>query len=241
MDPPPTPGEGVDPCGGAPPHGAVYKGTTGGIPGGRHPGCSYDGNPSRVGSLAEAITGDCLLGYRAIPRLPSGGRIFSPVCNGRGARDRPHPDPLPEGEGMNCLCGCCRTHRRWFLWRAITQGCGYNPRVTERRADFLARLINGRIILVVGARHASPLRFAGKDRYRVYPLPFTFGIEEAKDGRGTLQCAPTTPEVPSRGRIFLPVCNGRGVRDALTLTLSRREREFFYPCGSNDQTTGDSF
>jgi hypothetical protein len=46
------------------------------------------------------------------------------------------------------------------------------PRVTERRADFLARLINGRIILVVGARHASPLRFAGQERYGVYPLPF---------------------------------------------------------------------
>jgi len=48
-----------------------------------------------------------------------------------------------------------------------------------------------------------------------------------------------TPEVPSRGRISLSVCKGRGVRDPLTLilpgdipltlTLSRRERERLIP------------
>jgi hypothetical protein len=52
--------------------------------------------------------------------------LFRLFCGWRGCRRPPHPDPLPEGEGINCSCGFCQTLRGRFFWRAITQGCPYN-------------------------------------------------------------------------------------------------------------------
>jgi hypothetical protein len=71
-------------------------------------------------------------------------------------------------------------------------GLRIQPRVTERRADFLARLVNRCIFLVVGARHASPLRFAGQGA--IWGL--TSSVYSLVHGRGTLQCAPTIPGLP---------------------------------------------
>jgi hypothetical protein len=88
------------------------------------------------------------------------------------------------------------------------------PRVTERRADFLARLTNGRIILVeiqLLFDPALPLRMVEyclrvKERYGVYPLPFILWLGEGKPPYGesftlgpiTFQCVVIDiKEIPS--------------------------------------------
>jgi hypothetical protein len=89
-----------------------------------------------------------------------------------------------------------------------------HPRVTERRADFLARLVNGRIILVeiqVLFDPALPLRMVEyclrvKERYGVYPDLFILWLGEGKPpyegsftlGPITLKCVVVDiKEIPS--------------------------------------------